>query len=128
VAQNPAAGQYLAQASLWRSHFEESAPSAAKALAEEYPANAELGQAASSVFRSLAYFDSAATGTAVKIEDRLLAANPGNSQNLARIGDIYAEPANSSPRLLLIGSASLVCLRARRAVTLKAATILLGLF
>jgi len=44
-----------------------------------------------SVFRSLAYFDPAATGTAVKIEDRLLAANPGNSQNLARIGDIYAD-------------------------------------
>jgi cellulose synthase operon protein C len=90
VGQNPAAGQYLAQAYVWRSHFEESAP-VLQALAEEYPADGELGQTASSVFRSLAYFDPAATGAAVKIEEHLLAANPGNSQNLARIGDIYAD-------------------------------------
>jgi predicted Zn-dependent protease len=90
VEQNPAAGQYLAQAYLWRSHFEESAP-VLQALAEEYPADAELGQTTSSVFRSLAYFDLAATATAVKIEDHLLAATPGNTQNLARIGDIYAD-------------------------------------
>jgi len=90
VQQNPAAGQYLAQAYLWRSHFEESAP-VLQALAEEYPADPELGQAASSVFRSLAYFDPASTGAAVKIEEHLLAANPGNTQNLARIGDIYAD-------------------------------------
>ncbi len=90
VEQDPAAGQYLAQAYLWRSHFEESAP-VLESLAEEYPADVELGQTASSVFRSLAYFDPAATGTAVKIEDHLLAANPGNTQNLARTGDIYAD-------------------------------------
>src|SRR5260370_10857832 len=90
VEQNPAAGQYLAQANLWRSHFEESAP-VLQALAEQYPAEQELGQAASSVFRSLAYFDPASTGAAVKIEEHLLAANPGNTQNLARIGDIYAD-------------------------------------
>jgi tetratricopeptide (TPR) repeat protein len=90
VRQNPAAGQYLAQAYLWRSHFEESAP-VLESLAEEYPADVELGQTASSVFRSLAYFDPGATSAAVKIEDHLLAANPGNTQNLARIGDIYAD-------------------------------------
>ena len=90
VQQNPAAGQYLAQAYLWRSHFEESAP-VLQALAEEYPADAELGQTASSVFRSLAYFDPSSTGAAVKIEEHLLAANPGNTQDLARIGDIYAD-------------------------------------
>src|SRR6267154_2539357 len=90
VQQNPAAGQYLSQAYLWRSHFEESAP-VLQALAEEYPAEPELGQAASSVFRSLAYFDPASTGAAVKIEEHLLAANPGSTQNLARIGDIYAD-------------------------------------
>ena len=90
VQQNPAAGQYLAQAHLWRSHFEESAP-VLQALAEEYPAEADLGQTASSVFRSLAYFDPASTSAAVKIEEHLLAANPGNTQNLARIGDIYAD-------------------------------------
>jgi predicted Zn-dependent protease len=90
VQQNPAARQYLAQAYLWRSHFEDSAP-VLQSLAEEYPADVELGQAASSVFRSLAYFDPAATGTAVKIEAHLLAANPGNTRNLARIGDTYAD-------------------------------------
>ena len=90
VERNPAAGQYLAQANVWRSHFEESAP-ALQALAEQYPADAELGQTASSVFRSLAYFDPAATATAVKIEEHLLAASPGNTQTLARIGDIYAD-------------------------------------
>ena len=90
VQQNPAAGQYLAQAHLWRSHFEESA-ALLEALAEEYPADAELGQTASSVFRSLAYFDPALTSTAFKIEQHLLVANPGNTQNLARIGDIYAD-------------------------------------
>jgi predicted Zn-dependent protease len=90
VEQDPAAGQYLAQAYLWRSHFEESAP-VLESLAEEYPADVELGQTASSVFRSLAYFDPAATATAVKIEDHLLAANPGNTENLARIGDMYAD-------------------------------------
>jgi predicted Zn-dependent protease len=90
VEQNPAAGQYLAQANLWRSHFEESAP-ILQALADVYPADAELGQTASSVFRSLAYFDPASTSVAVKIEEHLLAASPGNTQDLARIGDIYAD-------------------------------------
>jgi predicted Zn-dependent protease len=90
VAENPAAGQYLAQANLWRSHFEESAP-VLQALTEEYPADAELGQTASSVSRSLAYSDPVATAVAVKIEEHLLAANPGNTQNLARIGDTYAD-------------------------------------
>ncbi len=89
VQHNPAAGQYVAQAALWRSHFEDSAP-VLKALADEYPADVELGRTASSVFRSLAYFDPAKTGVAVKIEDNLLAANPGNTETIARIGDIYA--------------------------------------
>src|SRR5260370_41229759 len=47
LQQNPAAGPYLAQAYLWRSHFAETAP-VLQALAEEYPADAELGHAASS--------------------------------------------------------------------------------
>src|SRR6266851_4551028 len=63
VGQNPAAGQYVAQAYLWRSHFEESAP-VLQALAEEYPADTEVGQTASSIFRSLAYFDPGSTGAA----------------------------------------------------------------
>jgi predicted Zn-dependent protease len=90
VRKNPAAGQYIAQANLWRSHFEESAP-VLKALADAYPAETELGRTASSVFRSLAYFDPSKTGEAVKIEENLLAANPGDREILARIGDIYSD-------------------------------------
>jgi predicted Zn-dependent protease len=90
VKRNPAAGQFVAQAAVWRSHFEESAP-VLRAMADEYSADIEIGRATSSVFRSLAYFDGAKTSVAVKIEDNLLSANPGSTENLARIGDIYAD-------------------------------------
>lgn len=90
VRGNPAAGQFLAEADLWRSHIEDSAP-VLKALADEYPAEQALDRKASSVFRSLAYFDGAKTDAAVKIESNLLAANPGNAEILTRIGDIYSD-------------------------------------
>jgi hypothetical protein len=67
VRSNPAAGQFLAQADLWRSHYEESAP-ILKALAAQYPAASELDRTVSSVYRSLAYFDPANTDVAVQIE------------------------------------------------------------
>ena len=87
---NPAAADFLAYADLWRSHFEESAP-VLKALAAQYPAEAEIGHTASSVYRSLAYFEPADTAIAAKIEDNLLQANPGDTEIMARIGDIYAD-------------------------------------
>ena len=87
---NPAAADFLANAELWRSHFEESAP-ALKSLVAQYPAEAELARTASSVYRSLAYFEPADTAIAAKIEDNLLQANPGSTEILARIGDIYAD-------------------------------------
>jgi len=87
---NPAAADFMANANLWRSHFEESAP-VLKSLAAQYPAETEIGRTASSVYRSLAYFDAADTAVAAKIEDNLLQANPGNTEILARIGDIYAD-------------------------------------
>ena len=87
---NPAAADFLANANLWRSHFEESAP-VLKSLAAQYPAETETARTASSVYRSLAYFDAAETAVAAKIEDNLLQANPGNTEILARIGDIYAD-------------------------------------
>jgi predicted Zn-dependent protease len=90
VRNNPAGGNYLAEAGLWRSHFEESAP-VLKALAGEYPAEMELDRKASSVYRSLAYFDGVKTDVAVKIEGNLLSANPGNTEILTRIGDIYSD-------------------------------------
>jgi len=87
---NPAAVTEFAAAEVWRSHFEESAP-AFQSLAEIYPANPELNRTASSVFRSLASFDSSKTAVAVKIEENLLAGNPGDTAILARIGDIYSD-------------------------------------
>jgi cellulose synthase operon protein C len=87
---NPAAADFLAYANLWRSHFEESAP-VLKSLAVQYPAEAEIGHTASSVYRSLAYFEPADTAIAAKIEDNLLQASPGDTEIMARVGDIYAD-------------------------------------
>ena len=87
---NPAAADFLANASLWRSHFEEGAP-VLQVLAAQYPAEPEICRTASSVYRSLAYFDPADTAIAVKIEDNLLQANPTDTETMARIGDIYAD-------------------------------------
>ena len=87
---NPAAAKFLACANLWRSHFEESAP-VLQALAGQFPADLEIARTASSVYRSLAYFDPADTAIAARIEDRLAQANPTDTETLARIGDIYAD-------------------------------------
>jgi predicted Zn-dependent protease len=87
---NPAAAELIAYANLWRSHFEESAP-VLKSLAAQYPAEAEVGHTASSVFRSLAYFEPPDTAIAAKIEDNLLQADPTDIDIMARIGDIYAD-------------------------------------
>ena len=87
---NPAAADFIANADLWRSHFEESAP-LLKSLAAQYPAETELGHTASSVYRSLAYFEPADTDVAAQIEDNLLQANPGDTETMARIGDIYSD-------------------------------------
>jgi predicted Zn-dependent protease len=90
VRNNPATGEFIAQAELWRSHFEGSAP-VLRVLAAQYPADAETAQTASAVYRSLAYFEPADTEVATEIEDNLLQANPGNSEIMSRIGDIYAD-------------------------------------
>jgi tetratricopeptide (TPR) repeat protein len=87
---DPAAADFLAYANLWRSHFEESAPML-KSLAAQYPAETEIANTASSVYRSLAYFEPADTAIAAKIQDSLLQANPGDTEIIARIGDIYAD-------------------------------------
>lgn len=87
---NPAAADFIAQADLWRSHFEESAP-LLESLAEQYPADAEIADTAASVFRSLAYFEPADTAMAAKIQDKFLRANPTNTEIMARIGDIYSD-------------------------------------
>lgn len=87
---NPVAVRFYAEAELWRSHFESSMP-ALGAIAAVYPADFDLGRRASAVDRSLAYFDPKNTEAAVRIEQNLLQADPGNRDTLARIGDIYAD-------------------------------------
>lgn len=87
---NPASARFIGEAELWRSHFEAGAPVIA-AVAGQYPADAGLGERASSVYRSLAYFDPRNTETAVEIESNLLRSAPGDRQRLARIGDIYSD-------------------------------------
>jgi tetratricopeptide (TPR) repeat protein len=87
---DPAATLEIAEAQVWRCHYEDGAP-AFKALAEIYPTEHEIGRTASSLYRSLAYFDAGKTAVAAKLEENLLARNPGDSEILARIGDIYAD-------------------------------------
>jgi tetratricopeptide (TPR) repeat protein len=87
---NLAAAQFIAEAEIWRSHFEAAAP-VIKAMAETYPADCELGRRASSVFRSLAPFESQYTEIAAGIENTLLKSSPGDRDILIRIGDIYAD-------------------------------------
>ena len=87
---NPAAANFFAYAELWRSHFDESAP-VLKSLSVQYPAEAEIGNTASSVYRSLAYFEPRDTAIAAQIEDNLLRASPTDTEIMARIGDIYAD-------------------------------------
>ncbi|HEY0759091.1 MAG TPA: hypothetical protein VGD59_07545 [Acidisarcina sp.] len=87
---NPAAERLWMEACLWQSHYEQGlAP--ADALAAEYPADQAIGEQASSLYRSLAYFHPEDTDKAVAIEKRLLDYNPGDLSRLARIGDIYGD-------------------------------------
>jgi tetratricopeptide (TPR) repeat protein len=94
-ARDYAALNELAKAEIWSSHFEQSAPLAGE-LASAYPAEQEIGEQASNVFRSLAYFDSRNTDRAVVVEKNLVLAAPGDLERLAHIGDIYADRGRMS--------------------------------
>ncbi|HEX3094130.1 MAG TPA: hypothetical protein VHW72_15960, partial [Candidatus Angelobacter sp.] len=87
---NPASARFIGEAELWRSHFEAGAPVIA-GVAQQYPADAALGERASSLYRSLAYFEPRDTEVAVEIESNLLRSTPDDRQRLARIGDIYSD-------------------------------------
>jgi len=87
---NPASVRFIAEAELWRSHFEAGAP-VIVAVAQQYPADIDLGRRTSSVYRSLAYMDPKATGIAVQIESNLLQTMPADRDTMARIGDIYSD-------------------------------------
>src|SRR5262249_13330997 len=87
---NPPSAEFIAYEIWWSFPFEEGAP-ALKSLRAEYPAEAQIAHDASSVYRSLAYYEPADTAVAVKIEDNFLKANPSDTETMARIGDIYAD-------------------------------------
>lgn len=87
---NPAAAQFIAEAELWRSHFESAAP-VIKALAEVFPADGDTGRRAANVYRSLAAFHPDDTEIAAGIENTLAKSSPGDRDILVRIGDIYAD-------------------------------------
>ena len=90
VQQSPAAAQFLAQGEAWRSHFEAAAP-VMGALAQAYPTDLGIARNASTIYRSLAYFDPAGTQRAVAIEEKISQYRPGDRDTLARVGDIYAD-------------------------------------
>lgn len=87
---NPVVARFVGEAAFWRSHFEQAAP-VMGALAQQFPADAELGHRTSAVFRSLAAFNPKNTDVAVAIEENLYAADPGSRAELARIGDILSD-------------------------------------
>ncbi len=92
--QDVAATRELAEIDVWQSHFEAGAPLMG-AMAKAYPADEVVGEAASSLYRSLAYYDPSQIEKAAGIEKNLLSADPANTARMARIGDIYADSTSS---------------------------------
>ncbi len=90
VSENPAAVQFAAEAEAWTSHFEAAAPGM-RALAEAEPGKVGSTERAASIYRSLAAYDAANTGTAVGLEELAVKASPRDRDLLERVGDIYAD-------------------------------------
>jgi len=90
VDDNPAAAEFVAEARIWRCHFEEAAPAMA-ALAEKFPAGGSLADRTASLHRSLAAFDPAHTEIAANAAEGLSRYRPRDREELARIGDIWAD-------------------------------------
>lgn len=90
AASEPAAALWVAEAEAWKGHFETAAPLLEK-LSAAYPADAQLGARAASMFRSLGTFDAPKLDTAIAIEQRLSTAHPADTQVLTRLGEMEAE-------------------------------------
>ena len=90
LASNPAAIQFAVEAEAWLCHFEAAAP-AARALAAAYPGRGEFTTKASSLYRSLAAYDTRNTEVAVTLAAYEQTANPRDQSILARMGDILAD-------------------------------------
>jgi len=91
-ASDPAALREQAEIDVFASHYEQAAPLLG-AVADLYPADADTGDRAVSLYRSLAYLDptSASTHRAVALEQNLLAFAPDSPERLGTLGDLYAE-------------------------------------
>lgn len=87
---NPAALRFVAEAEAWACHFEAAAPHF-RAIAGQYPGDADVVDRAIAVYRSLAAYDPANTAVAAELAQRRTRAEPGNAELLATAGDIYAE-------------------------------------
>ena len=91
---NPGTQQFLAEAGAWQSHFEQAAP-AFQALAADFPADADGGNRAASIYRSLPTYDGPGdirnTRIAAGFEQNLTRAAPRDSAALTRLGEIYAD-------------------------------------
>ena len=91
---NPATQQFVAEATAWKSHFEEAAP-VMQTLVADFPADADRGNRTASVFRSLATYDAPGDihniRIAAGIERNLTLAAPRDNAALTRLGEIYAD-------------------------------------
>jgi tetratricopeptide (TPR) repeat protein len=93
---DPAAVREQAEIDIFTSHFEQAAPLLGS-VADLYPADADTGDQAVSLYRSLAYLDPqpASTLRAVALEKILLTAAPDSPDRLATLGDLYAEATST---------------------------------
>jgi tetratricopeptide (TPR) repeat protein len=93
---NAAALREQGEIEIFTSHFEQAAPLLG-AVANLYPADADTGEQAVSLYRSLAYLDPQPGSTlrAVALENNLLAAAPDSPDRLATLGDLYAEATSN---------------------------------
>lgn len=90
LVDNPAARRMLAEAEIWRCHYEDAfAP--LSALAKETPGEEALNERAASLARSLSAHDPRRRIDAVGFETSISKQAPANRQVWTRLGELYAE-------------------------------------
>jgi Tfp pilus assembly protein PilF len=88
--ENSAAAEFIGEARVWRSHFEEAAP-VLLALATDLPAEEALSERATSIHRSLAHAVPNYSDVAAGLAQSLQLSTPRDRDHLALIGDIWAD-------------------------------------
>jgi len=88
--ENPAAARIIAEADLWRCHFEDAAP-VLLALSTSLPRDAGQSDRIASVHRSLAYKNPYYTDAATAILEGSHRYEPRDRELLARIGDTFSD-------------------------------------